>query len=115
MEDEMTDESENAFKTRLVEARSLRGISQVDLSRKTGIPQSSFSQFETGARKPSFDNLRTIAKALDVSTDYLMGRTESPGLPVEADELYRHGQKLNDENRALALNFMKMLEERGKK
>jgi transcriptional regulator with XRE-family HTH domain len=34
---------------------------------------------ESGARKPSFENLRRVADKLDVSVDYLMGRVGEPG------------------------------------
>ena len=37
---------------------------------------SAISHFETGTRKPSFDNLRRLADALDVTTDYLLGRVK---------------------------------------
>lgn len=34
---------------------------------------SAIAHFEAGRRKPSFDNVRALAKALDVSADYLLG------------------------------------------
>jgi len=39
------------------------------------------SHFETGVRgKPSADNLVKLANALEVSIDYLLGRTEEPDI-----------------------------------
>lgn len=35
------------------------------------------SHFETGTRRPSFDNLVRLVNALDVSADYLLGRTDA--------------------------------------
>ena len=68
------------FKVRLRKARDLRAWSQGDLGQKAGMPGSSIAHFETGARKPSFDSLRRLANALEVTTDYLLGRVDEPGL-----------------------------------
>jgi transcriptional regulator with XRE-family HTH domain len=102
------------FKERLVSARSLRKLSQGDLAAKSGIPQSSISQFEAGLRKPSFDNLRRLAAALSVSTDYLLGRVDTPEQAAQADILFRDAQNLTDANRVLALDFIQMLAKREK-
>lgn len=110
----MTDAEENIFKQRLVAAREMRGISQLELARRAGIPQSSVSQFETGGRKPSFDNLRRMATTLEVSTDYLLGRVDQPHLAAEADHLYRDAKNLTDANRKLAHEFIQMLAARTK-
>ena len=34
---------------------------------------SAIAHFEAGRRKPSFDNVRSLARALKVSADYLLG------------------------------------------
>lgn len=34
---------------------------------------SAIAHFEAGRRKPSFDNVRSLAKALKVTGDYLLG------------------------------------------
>ena len=108
-------QTQDPFPSRLTQARDLRGISQTDLAKKVGIPASSISHFEAGTRKPSFDNLRRLATELAVSTDFLLGRADSPDLVVEADILHRDAQMLNDHDRALAQAFIKMLNERSPK
>ena len=71
---------EEAFPERLRRAREvLRKLSQGELADKSGLQPSAISHFETGTRKPSFDNLRRLADALSVSTDYLLGRVDAPG------------------------------------
>ena len=101
------------FKDRLRTARDgLRGMSQAELAKATGLPPSSIAHFEGGTRKPSFDNLRKLATALNVTTDYLLGRVDDPDMAVAADPLYRYGAKLTEQNRALAEDFMRMLAER---
>ncbi len=76
------------------------------------MPSSSIAHFETGSRKPSFDTLRRLANALDVTTDYLLGRSDNPGLAEAGDPLYRDMGKLTGRDRELARDFLKMLAER---
>ena len=52
-------------------AREMRGLSQAELGKKAQLQPTAISHFETGGRAPSFDNLRRLADALNVSTDYL--------------------------------------------
>jgi len=90
---------ETTFAARLKAVRESRGLSQSGLAEKTGLQPSAISHFETGGRSPSFDNLRRLADALSVSTDYLIGREESPNLAGPAvSKLFRHGQHLTDED-----------------
>jgi transcriptional regulator with XRE-family HTH domain len=101
------------FKERLRTAREqLRKWSQSELAKKAGLPPSSIAHFETGARKPSFDTLRKLANALEVTTDYLLGRVDAPGLAEAGDPLYRDVGKLTGHDRELAKEFLKMLAER---
>ena len=90
--------SEN-FSERLRAARELRGFSQGDLAERAGFQPSAISHFETGRRAPSFDNLKRLADALNVTTDYLLDRSEHPTLsgPV-AGTVFRHAEKLSDED-----------------
>lgn len=105
--------SPETFASRLRIARDeLRGMSQTELAQATGLPPSSIAHFERGARKPSFDNLRKLATALSVTTDYLLGRVDDPDVAAAADPLYRDGAKLTEQDRELAQAFMRMLAER---
>jgi transcriptional regulator with XRE-family HTH domain len=69
----------------------------------------------TGSRKPSFDTLRRLANALEITTDYLLGRTDNPNLAEAGDPLYRDMGKLTGRDRELAKDFLQMLSERGQK
>ena len=48
------------------------------------------SLFETGSRRPSFDNLRKLADALSVTADFLLGRTDDMEGSAEVDVAFRH-------------------------
>lgn len=71
----------NIFSQRLSAARKFRRLSQGELARKTHLKQSAISQFETGRRAPSFHNFRRLADALEVSADFLLGRSNSVEMP----------------------------------
>lgn len=87
-------------------------MSQVELARATGLPASSITHFESGARKPSFDSLGKLASALKVTTDYLLGRVDVVDAAVPDDPLARYGAHLSTHDRKLVEDFMRMLIER---
>ena len=66
------------FPDRLRNAREIRDLTQSELSTRSGLQPSAISHFEAGTRKPSFENLRRLATALEVTTDYLLGRVDDP-------------------------------------
>ena len=49
------------------------GMTQTELSRKTGIPKSAISQYIKGSFEPKQDRIYSISKALNVSEAWLMG------------------------------------------
>jgi transcriptional regulator with XRE-family HTH domain len=98
------------FKKRLKIVREeLRKWSQSELADRAGLPPSSIAHFESGSRKPSFDTLRRLANALEVTTDYLLGRVDTPGLAEAGDPLYRDIGKLTGRDREIAKDFLEML------
>jgi transcriptional regulator with XRE-family HTH domain len=107
-EDETT---ENIFGRRLRAARNERGLEQQQLADRAGLPPSSISHFEKGARKPSFDNLRNLAKSLDVTTDYLLGRVDTMDRVEGAQRLHRHLGNLTESEVKTVEGFIQMLKD----
>ena len=91
----------NAFAERLKSIRTLRSLTQSELGEKSGLPTSSIAQFETNARKPSFDTLRKLSKALEVSTDYLLGTVDEPKMAEAGSVLFRNYEKLSSHDQEL--------------
>lgn len=58
---------------RLKRALLIKGISQGELARRTGITAAAVSRYITGSREPRPKTLKKIAKVLGVSVDYLVG------------------------------------------
>lgn len=100
------------FPDRLRTAREYRGLNQGELAKKAGMQPSAISHFETGTRKPSFDNLRILADTLDVSTDYLLGRAEEFKALAGPDRLHRHYESLQASDRKMADDLIEMLAKR---
>ncbi len=68
----------NIFSQRLREARIKAEMSQAELSRHTGITPSTLSSYEVkdNPKKPTMEKVVLIAKALNVSLDWLCGITD---------------------------------------
>jgi transcriptional regulator with XRE-family HTH domain len=108
-----TPQPTDIFQERLTAARTLRGLSQSQLAAKSGLDPSSLSHFESGTRKPSFENLKRLAGALDVTTDYLLGRSDTPDASATAGRLHRDMHKLSAEDLKLTEEFVDLLIKRG--
>lgn len=66
-------EKKGKISQRLSEAMRLRNMPQAELSRRTGIGKSSICQYLKGDFEPKQANIRLLAKALEVSEDWLSG------------------------------------------
>ena len=61
---------------RIKEVRERRSMTQVDLAKKTGFHSTVISHYESNRRCPAADKLIAICKALNISSDYLLGLTK---------------------------------------
>ena len=65
------------FGSRLNESRKARGFTAQTMADQLGIGLRSYRAYESGDREPCFAYLVQIADLLDVTTDYLLGRSPS--------------------------------------
>ncbi len=91
------------FSDRLRELRKQREMTQASLAQKAGLHHSAIAHFETHRRKPSFNNLSALAKALNITVDNLMGikRQETTG--------FRNQEKLSDKERNFIQNLIDVM------
>lgn len=68
-------------------------MTQQQFEEKTGVPQSSISKILSNQRDLTANNICLIAEAFDVSTDWLLGRTDErkPPEPVKKSEEPTYG------------------------
>ena len=64
----------NALQINLRKFRDLRGLTQAQMSARSGVGAASISHFETGQRTPTLETLIKLANALNVTVDALLGR-----------------------------------------
>lgn len=69
----------------LREARNDAGLTQKKISEAIGISQQSYSDYENGRTFPDEMTLIKLANTLNISVDYLLGRTDDIGaaIPIE--------------------------------
>jgi len=65
------------FKKRLRSLRLEQGLTQKALGEIIGIAESTISHYETGIRNPDNATLLKLAEFFQVTTDYLLGLTDS--------------------------------------
>lgn len=66
------------FAKRIENLREKEKITQKNLAVKLGIARTTYSGYENGAREPDLETLKKIADYFEVSTDFLVGRTDDP-------------------------------------
>lgn len=75
-----------------------KGISAAKMSKDLGFSSGLYSQWKKGLQKPSVSKIDLIAEYFNVSTDYLLGKSE---MSMPADELTEDETKLLSGYRAL--------------
>lgn len=87
--------------------RKKKGISQADLGKMIGTSGDVVGRYERGAITPSVDVVSKIADALEVSVDYLLGKTDME-LDKQALKRLEDISKLPEDNKKFVLNLIDM-------
>lgn len=64
---------QSLFAARVKSRRLELGMTQGELAEAVGVSQSNISQFESDDRKPNYETMLTLSRALFVAMDYLAG------------------------------------------
>lgn len=88
------------FNERLKKYREEKGLTQAQLSELAGITTRQIQNYEGGKARPRLDAAEKIAKALNITTDELLGNADM--LVAQATEKYgargaKQAQQLTDE------------------
>jgi len=92
-----------SFGKRIKRLREDKGVRQEDIGKMFNVSKSAVSQWENDIRTPDMDIIIKLADYFDVSTDYLLGRTDDPS-PKQDDR-----QHVNDDE---ALEYLDELHKR---
>ena len=68
----------SSFPERLKELRKNANLSQKALSESVKMSETGIQNYELKKRKPTAEAVVTLADYFDVSTDYLLGRSDNP-------------------------------------
>lgn len=69
---------DNILGKRIRATRDKKNIKQNELAKVLGVTPYQLSRYETGKTKHDHDLIADIADHLEVTTDYLLGRTDTP-------------------------------------
>lgn len=104
---------------RIKDRRTKLNITQTGLAKAAKLTPAAISQFESGARKPSFDALSKLAKSLKVTTDYLLGMKQSGYDNILADPkvsvMFRGIMDLSEQDKQTMLEFYEFLKTKNAK
>ncbi|HEY4536998.1 MAG TPA: helix-turn-helix transcriptional regulator [Erysipelothrix sp.] len=75
----------NKLPIRLKELRESRGFMQKYVADKIGVKSNTLSGYENGTRSPDPDIIIALADFYNVTTDYLLGYSDSPQLSNEEE------------------------------
>lgn len=90
----------NSIATRLSVLLEEKSMTQRKLSELIGVSEVTVSRYLNGARKPKADIIIDIANVLDISVDYLLGRTDQK-------EMFPKDQQEHDDfMEAMEIHFM---------
>ena len=64
------------FSERLSLERQRKGATQGEVAEYLGIKIRAYQYYESGGRRPDFEGLVALANYFNVTTDYLLGRTD---------------------------------------
>ena len=70
---------------RLKEARINKGLTQLQVMKLTNVNHKTLSGYENGVSEPDLETLKILAILYNVSTDYLLGRTNDSNYPSIED------------------------------
>ena len=72
----------STFSSRLKVLRQSKNLRQEQVAKLVGVNKSAISSYENNLRQPSYDILVRLANLYRVSTDYLLGQTNSRTLDL---------------------------------
>lgn len=102
------------FSDRLKKLRDENNVSQFDLSNYLGISQQALSKWENEKTEPDNESLVKIANYFNVSTDYLLGNSESKQIEKPYDNdlekvLFSKAKDLSDSDKKAVLGIIEAL------
>lgn len=107
---------QNVFKERLAKLMNEFNINQLGLAKELGVTQSTLSRNINGIHRPKAEIIEKIANFFNVSTDYLLGKSDerTPSTPKQELAgvklaLYDQVEDLTDDEARQVLDIIKII------
>ena len=97
------------FQERLKWARKRKGWTMEQLAAKIGVAKSTYANYELSNREPNIATIQALAKALDVSADFLLGISDQPNAPNTNAKLYLNSRNLHWDGIELEEDELRMI------
>jgi len=68
----------SAFSMRLRELRAVKKVTQKHVAESIGISVRAYQHYELDEKEPTLGNINKLADFFEVTTDYLLGRSDNP-------------------------------------
>lgn len=95
---------------RVQELRRNRQWNQTQLADAAGVSQATVSQIESGDRTPGLEAVGALAKALEVTVEFLAyGSNDVYEVDPEVQVLFRDAERLSDNDREILQHHMQLL------
>lgn len=83
------------LKNRLILLRKKNKKTQEEIAKIIGVTRPAYTAYEIGTRSPDYTILESLADYFDVSTDYLLGRSDNPN-PSETNDEFDPMTEINN-------------------
>lgn len=84
---------------RITKLRKDSRLTQQELADKLGITRAALSHYEKDRREPDSDTLVKISDFFDVTTDYILGKTDGNAKSKTVNSAYHEYEKLTEEEK----------------
>ena len=84
-----------SFGVRLRQARTEKNLTQAELAKMLSLGESTISFYEANKREPDYETLQKLADLLDVSLDWLLGRSNVK-TPIEIQAAHRTDDPMDE-------------------
>jgi len=99
----------STFCERLSNLRHEKNLTLDDLANKIGTTKSTISRYENGMRQPKQDILEALANYFEVTTDYLLGRTNQKYFRADETISFHSKGKLSDKDMKMVRDLIDRL------
>lgn len=93
------------FGQKLKELRKIKKKTQEEVANDLGMQRITYAQYEIDRREADYDSIAKLSAYFNVTTDYLLGRSDNPVEFNEEDMDFVHDLDLTDEEIMEKYNF----------